>query len=142
MDAAREALNTLLGSFIGFAEQMLEQHGEFYPYAGAMKPSGEVVSIGHHDGDEKPPRIEALESLRGFLAAEAGAGRIDATALFYDCRVSVPDSDAITDAIAVELDHRSGSSLVCYLPYRLADGTLETGDIFANEGANAVFGAG
>jgi hypothetical protein len=42
MNAKADA-ETLLNAVMPFAERMLAEHGEFYPYGAAMKPDGEIV---------------------------------------------------------------------------------------------------
>jgi hypothetical protein len=39
---AREDLNSLLGTLFPFAQDMLANHGEFYPFGATMTPTGEI----------------------------------------------------------------------------------------------------
>ena len=43
---AKVDAETLLNSALPFAEKMLSEHGEFYPFGEAMKPDGQIVSVG------------------------------------------------------------------------------------------------
>jgi hypothetical protein len=49
-DDATDLMNMLLP----FAEKMLREHGEFYPYGGAMLPDGSMTMLGATDGNEHP----------------------------------------------------------------------------------------
>lgn len=51
---AHPDLNQLLNSLLPFAKRRLAEHGEFYPFGSTMKPDGEIVAVGVHDGDEHP----------------------------------------------------------------------------------------
>jgi|Deesub1362A_J573_1020465.scaffolds.fasta_scaffold05615_2 hypothetical protein len=48
----------LLNMVLPFAKQMLEKYGEFFPYGGVMKPSGEITPVTVHDGERLLPNLE------------------------------------------------------------------------------------
>lgn len=48
----------LMTSMLPFAQKMLRQHGEFFPYGGALDEHGAVVAVGATDGRE--PRVAAI----------------------------------------------------------------------------------
>ncbi len=118
---------------------MLTQHGEFFPYAMSMKPSGEIVSVAYYDGREQPPSQEMIGMLRDVLVADARAEKVKATAVVYDVRIRDPRTGQKTDAIAVALDHRDHYSVVVMFPYSLLDGKLTVGDPIAEIGQKAIF---
>jgi len=39
-------LDALLNNLLPFAERMLREHGEFYPFGGSITPDGRHISIG------------------------------------------------------------------------------------------------
>ncbi|QDF75530.1 MULTISPECIES: hypothetical protein [Shewanella] len=45
----------LMDAVLPLAEKLLTEHGEFFPYGGAMTPDGKIVSVAAYDGDEHPP---------------------------------------------------------------------------------------
>src|SRR5438309_3725635 len=55
---------TLMNSVLPFAERMLKEYGEFFPFGGAMRPSGEIVSVGGKTDQERPPSAEVIKLLR------------------------------------------------------------------------------
>jgi len=129
----------LMDSVLPFAEQMLVEYGEFIPYGGAMTSENEIVSVAGSDGVEQPKSTDIIELLKGGFKKEAASGNYKATALVYDVRIRSPETGEPSDAIAVALDHRSGYSVIVFLPYRLENGQLVYGVISAQAGENSVF---
>ena len=139
MEQGKAESQQLMNAVLPLAEQLLSQYGGFFPYGGAMTPSGEIISIAAYDGDERPPSSEVISMLqRGFISA-AQSGGYKATALVYDVRVPLPETGEKSDAIAIALDHESGYSVVVLLPYKLTEQELRFGRMFAQPGENVVF---
>ncbi len=129
----------LMNSVIPFAEQMLSSHGEFLPFGGAMRSSGELVSVAGYDGDERPQSSDVIRLIKeGFIEA-ARQGQFKATALVYDVRTVVPSTGNKSDAIAVSLNHRDSYSIVVIFPYKIDNGKLTVGDAFAQKGEADIF---
>ncbi len=122
-----------------FGQQMLEKHGEFYPYGGATTIDGKVISVGGYEGSEHPPSQNVIDLISSGFRAGAKAGTYKATGLFYDVRVIPPGTSEKTDAIAVALDHRDNYSVIVYFPYKITDGRVKMGAAFASPGENKVF---
>lgn len=130
----------LMNETIAFADQMLSEHGEFFPYGAAMTPNGEIVSVAGYEGSEQPPSQKLIDLLKGGFRQSASNGEYKATVIFYDVRVSMPDGVGKSDAIAAALDHREDYSVVVFFPYKLDGGEIQYGELFAQAGENAVFG--
>ena len=62
-----------------------------------------------------------------------------ATGIVYDVKTIPPGATEKTDAIAVRLDHQAGYSVVVMIPYRLVDGQLVKGAVFAVKGDASIF---
>jgi hypothetical protein len=140
MASPKSESEILLGAALPFAQKMLEQYGEFYPYGAAMEgEDGKIVSVAATTGAERPSPKELIELLRGAFHQGAREGKYRATALVYDALVVVPSSSEKSDAIAVALDHLGGYSVVVFLPYKLAEGRAVYGELFVQEGDNIVF---
>jgi hypothetical protein len=139
MTEAKHESESLMNAALPFAERMLQQHGEFFPYGAALDSSGKVVSVAGYDGRETPPSADVIRLLRQAFVSGAKGGKYRATALVYDVRVALPGSETKSDAIAVALDHKDGYSVVVYLPYRLEASKLVAGDMFAQKGAQEIF---
>jgi hypothetical protein len=98
---ASAEVDAMLNAALPFAQQMLEKHGEFYPYAVKRDPE-----LG-----DKPVSTEVLAVLYDGLSKQRESLR--ATAVVSDVRISSPAGDAIR----VEIEHREGAVLVALLPY-------------------------
>jgi hypothetical protein len=140
MTNAKSDAETLMNAVLPFAEKMLSEHSEFFPYGAAMKPDGEIVSVAGYDGREQPPSQEIIDLLNAELRKDVALGMYKATAVVYDVRVAPPGSKAKSDAIAVALDHRDDYSVVVLFPYSISNRTLNIGAPFAEEGAHEIFG--
>src|ERR1700730_12802808 len=124
MTDAKSDAETLMNAVLPFAEKMLEQHSEFFPYGAAMKPNGEIVNVAGYDGQEQPPSNEIIELIKTELRKDAAKGQYKATAIVYDVRVVPPGKANKSDAIAVALDHRDNYSVIVMFPYSLSHGKV------------------
>jgi hypothetical protein len=136
---AKEESETLMNAVLPMAEKLLEQHGEFFPFGAAMKPSGEIVDVAGYDGREHPPSADIIKLLESAFAKAAAAKQYKATALVYDVKVTPPSSNKKSDAIAVALDHVDKYSVVVFFPYELVNGKLHMGTVFSQKGADLIF---
>jgi hypothetical protein len=139
MDGARADCEALLNSVLPFAKQMLDQHGEFYPFGGAMQADGQLVSVASHEGKDDPAPADVIESLKDIFTAEAKDGKLKATALVYNVRVTLPSTGETSDAIAVSLDHRENYSVIVFFPYEIEGGSAIIGEAFAHAGTAEIF---
>ncbi len=137
---AKADCESLLSAVLPFAEQLLRERGEFFPYGGAMKANGELASVAGYDGREQPPSEDVIRLIRQGFVEGAKSGAYVATALVYDVRVTLPSSGQKSDAIAVSLNHRDGYSVVVLFPYQIKNGELQYGETIAQEGERNVFG--
>lgn len=129
-----------MNAVLPFTKEMLKRHGEFFPFGGTMSVFGEVAQMAGWTGDERPPSRQIIALLNGGFRDGAALGKYRATALVYDIRVVPPGGAQKQDAIAVNLDHRDGYSVVVVFPYTLSEaGELELKSPFASAGAAAIF---
>jgi hypothetical protein len=141
MGVAKEACETLMNAVLPFAVKCLSENGEFYPYGGVIRSSGEIAFEAAYDGEDHPPSLDLIKLLRAAFIEQAGRGKLLATAVVYDVTTTLPSSGQRSDAIAIDLDHRDNYSVTVYLPYELADAAPQFGEAFAKEGDFAVFRA-
>jgi len=108
---AQDDLDGLVGAALPFAEQMLDQHGEFFPYAVALDEVGEARMVAADpDSGEQPASLDVIATLVEGLQGERETLR--AVAIVSDVRLTE------SDAVRVELEHREGHALAVYLPYK------------------------
>jgi len=138
---AKSQTEHLLQALLPFAEQMLSEHGEFFPFAGALLPSGNIAPVTANDGREYPPSEDVIALLRVSLRERAETESFVASILVYDVRITPPEATGPTDAIAVELEHRSGYVAKLFFPYKLTDGNLKLEPPFGRPGVRTVFSA-
>jgi hypothetical protein len=136
---AKDDCNQLLNATLPFAEQMLRDHGEFFPFGAQMLPDGKIVSVAADDGEDHSRSQSLIDVLRAAFRAGAAEGDLLATALVYDVRVVPPGGSEKSDAIALNLDHRDNYSVRVFLPYTITDGQPIIGDAFANGGDYSIF---
>jgi hypothetical protein len=137
--AAKAGCEEIMNALVPFAQQMLEKHGEFFPFGGTMKNNGEITHTGGYDGRERPPSADIIRLLSDSFRSGARSGQYKATALVYDVRVFLPATGQKSDAVAVALDHRDNYSVVVYFPYQIKGGKVAFGDVFAKKGEANVF---
>ena len=137
---AKADAEKLLDSLLPFAEQMLQQHHEFFPFGAHMAPEGKITLDGASDGTEHPPSQELIELLRQAHQRDAKAQKLRACATIYDIRTIPPGRTEKQDAIAAAIDHVSGYSSVVIFPYSFdAAQKLRVEPPFAVEGAHDIF---
>ena len=136
----KEEVEELMNAVLPFAKKMLSEHGEFYPYGGAVNSNGEIIHMMSGDGDEHPPSQKLIDLLIESSRAQAKAGEYRATAIVFDVRVKPPNSDQKTDAIQINLDHADGLSIAVFLPYQVkGKGEVVYGEMFAQQGDAKIF---
>ena len=136
---AKDDCNQLLDATVPRAENLLREHGEFFPIGAQMLPSGEIVPVAAYAGEEQPPSQHLIDLLQISFKTRAYDSEIVATALVYDVSVTPPGSDRKSDAIAVNLDHRDNYSVTVFFPYVIASGEPALGEAFGNIGENPIF---
>lgn len=141
MKQAKTDCEALLNSVLPFAEQVLRKHGEFYPYGGAMRTDGQIISVGGDSGSEQPKSIELIELLKSAFIAAAQKGEYKATALVTNSSLTISSTGEKTDAIVVSLDHRDDYSVIVMFPYTITNGKLVMQAPIAQKGAGDVFRA-
>jgi hypothetical protein len=128
-----------MNALLPFGQQMLQKHGEFFPYGGTMTTAGEITSEAAYDGTEQPPSQKLIEMMTQAFRQKAAAGQIRAAGICYDVRTIPPGQTEKTDAICASLEHQSGQFVDVYLPYKKGwFGKIQFGQIFAAK-RNAQF---
>ena len=131
----------LLNLLLPFADKMLREHGEFYPFGGYMKPNGAIVEVGASDPDtDRPTSKDLIDILRSSFQELARRNECKAVALTFDVAVKLPNSDGKSDAIQVSLEHSEGYSAEVFFPYQLVESQVVYGEVFAQQGQADVIG--
>jgi hypothetical protein len=129
--AAEQVMTHLLDQ----ATRLLERHGEFYPIAGFLDSTGVFQLAAVFEGDDHPASERVIANLRALFLRTASLYRYRAIGLAYDVRAIPPGASTATDAVLVELEHRTGYRVNVYWPYtRTAGDRLTFGEPFALAG--------
>jgi hypothetical protein len=132
---AQDDLDGLVNAALPFAQQMLDECGEFYPYGVSLSDGREVRMIAGYGGGEQPTSAAVLETIVAGLRGDRETVR--AAALVANVRAN--DSDAVR----VELEHRDGHAIVVLLPYkrkRFGRG-IEYRELTASSGSRQIWEA-
>ena len=136
----RDEMDSLLDMLLQFAQQQLDKHGEFFPFAASIDSSGALAMVAVDLGDEHPASTDVIVSLYEVLARSAASGEIRAAGICADVRITPPESGDQTDAIRTSIEHAEGDPVEVFMPYakRRMRG-LQFGDLFAQAGTPRIF---
>lgn len=133
---AQKDLDGLLGAALGFAQQQLETHGEFFPYAAAIGSDGQAELVAAQpDDDEHPASADVIDACIAALISKRD--HLRAGAIVADVHVRELDSDAIR----VDLEHSEGHALTILLPHtpKRAGNGVDYGSIQAQPGQTQIW---
>jgi hypothetical protein len=134
-----DEIHELLNFLLPYAERMLSQDGEFYPYAAALGSDGELNAVGTDLDDDSPDVGAVLVALHEGLRERAAEGAIRASGIAADVTLTDPDSGETTDAVQVELDHADADAVDIFVPYETEAEGIKFGELVAAEGREPVF---
>lgn len=131
----QEDFDSLLDASVGFAKQLLDTQGEFYPYAAVVDGDGQLGMIGSDIGEEKPESAAVVSSLLGAIRAQ----RDDVRA--YALVAVVQERETGNDAVRVNLEHSDGLNFAVLLPFTTDGLGLENtyGDLRLGKSSAAVW---
>lgn len=108
--ATQEDLDALFELVLRFAEQMLGEHGEFFPFGASISNDGDAsLMAAGPDSGEAPRPDQLLATL--YEGARANAAAMRAVAFVTDVHADG------SDAVRVELEDLDGMALVVLVPY-------------------------
>jgi hypothetical protein len=136
----RGQLNELLNEAVEAACELLAEHGEFDPFALALRTDGEILHLDSDGGEVDAEGDAIIESLRGSLKERRA--ELIATAIVADVTLEDEDSEATTAAIAISMEHVVEEPVSCFLPYEIdAKSEVALADLVGEPGERHVFPA-
>ena len=139
-ERAEQELEQLLNAVIPLAQRMLARHGQFYPFAAAVRQDGKLTFIPNRDKKQPPPRQSLADRLREELIMGASNGEYRATGLCQDVSVNLSGAMGKSDAVLITIEHLNGRAMDVFLPYEAeADGEIVYGEVFASAADPVVF---
>ena len=137
----KQEVEKLMNELVPFAKKMLSERGDLYPFGGYIEIDGRIVHVGAEQaGTDQPKASDLFGFLKQAFQEKARNDECRATAILVDVRIIPPGSTQKCDAIQVSLDHRSGYSAEVFYPYRRENSGVVYGAIFAQRGAEEIFG--
>ena len=98
-----------------FAEKMLIEHKEYYPFGVAINKKGELIPVGYKDNETDMPKSQKIiEELRIHFQSELEKQEIRAYGITYDVLVNLDDLKEKSDAILIDITHRDSTNLPKY----------------------------
>lgn len=130
---AQTDLNKLMNALLPFAQQMLLEHGEFFPFGAIMNHSGEIKMISAFEGGEHPPSNALIDLYTQKFHQQVINGDIRSAGICYDTLTVPPGKTEKCDAICLSLEHQSGEAVEVFIPYtKEKTGKIQYFDIFAS----------
>lgn len=123
-ELVREDANELLNAGVSYAKRMLRKYGEFGPFGYRLNQDGDVVMERIAQQTMPPDAALLLNLLRQQLAEKAQRGGLSAAAMASNVTMSKASAEGYTDAIMIEIEHRSGYAVKAFVPYKITGGQL------------------
>ena len=137
-DAQAEA-EALVNAVLPHAEGMLIAHGELFPFGGTMTMDGDIAELAVGEEHRDSPVEVIVDALKSQLRSGADSNTYRATALVFPIQAELPGASGETDAVAIALDHKANFSVILFIPYALAEGSVEFGEAVAQQGEHDIF---
>jgi len=128
----KQEAELLIDGLRPLAEQLLCDRGAFSPYGGLLRVDGSIVHVSEASA--------TMATLRRQLRARVESGEARAAAIILDASVTPPGAGYESRAIRVRVQHRDSYCAEMFFPYRLHDGQLAFGQVFAHQCATHIFG--
>jgi hypothetical protein len=120
-DAGEDACSRLIEDALAAAKRLLEEEGQFRPFALTLSPGGETEILVPQSAEDDGGSEEDLEALRADLGAQAAAGDIAAAALAINVWVDADDPAKKSDAVIVFAEHTGGLALQATQRYAIEE---------------------
>lgn len=121
-EQTREDANELLNAGVAYAKRMLRKYGQFGPFGYRLNEEGALV-MEKIAQQEMPPDAAMLRNLLfDQLAEKIQRGHVSAAAMASNVSMAKPSEEGYSDAIMLEIEHRSGYAVKAFVPYRITGG--------------------
>jgi hypothetical protein len=107
-DTAEDECTRLIEEALAAAKRLLEEEGEFRPFALTLGAGGDTEIVLAQADDAGGTAEDDLAAIRRDLGAEARAGDIGAAAIALNAWIHAPDRSSKRDAVIVFAEHQDG----------------------------------
>ncbi|WP_396188508.1 hypothetical protein [Flavobacterium sp.] len=98
-----------------FANHMLIESKEYYPFGAFIDNNGELIPVGYKDNEtDMPESQKVISELTAHFEDDLRNNKIKAYGVTYDVRVQINDSGDKSDAILIDIVHRDSSEIPQY----------------------------
>ena len=106
-----------------FAEVMLNEGKEFYPFGAAIDNEGELIPVGYEDDEtDKPKSLNVIEVLTKHFQNDFQDNKIRAYGLTYDVQIKYKDQVITSDAVLIDIVLREAIDIpIYYFTYSFND---------------------
>ena len=122
MTNIKDDTQKLIDYAVDFANKLLTDYQEFYPFAATINLNGNIIMESCLDGDDHPLSQDLITIFEPLLDNQLENCERRAYSLTYDVKVQKDDTNYKTDAIAVKIKHAETTDItVYYFAYRLTE---------------------
>lgn len=137
-NSGQQELDSLLDDALHMALQLVAKHGSHMPFAMIVTPAGKLANIAADDRTVHDREV-LFTTVRTELTKTIQQQGVRSFALAHNVRYTRRDTGESSDAVRVQLEHISGMSVTCYLPYHISDGQPVPGEIVATDPTARLF---
>ena len=113
-------LENIIDYSIRFAQHMLTNGGEFYPFGTKVLSDGELVPVGIADEESDfPNSMKLIEKMNKVFKLQYEKEEIRAYSIVFDVYVQIDDQGDKSDAICIDIIHKEGDVPLYYFPYSI-----------------------
>ncbi|MDO6389775.1 hypothetical protein Q4E40_06530 [Pontibacter sp. BT731] len=115
-------IEKLISYSVEFAETLLLDSGEYYPFSSKIVTSGELTPVSFFDEEEYPDSQKIINGLTSVFEEALSKKEVRAYCIAYDVRVKNEKYNSATNAILVSIKHEDvEGKLTYYYPYVLGN---------------------
>ena len=119
-------------------ERLMEEYGEFYPIATAIKNDNEIVPVATYYEEEYPKAAELLEKLKEAFIAKKNDYK--ALVICFNGKMNHPDTGNKTDVIVfIAEDKENDLFYHFYYPYSITKKKIDFGEAWKSEKPKQIF---
>jgi hypothetical protein len=119
-------------------ERLMEEYGEFYPIATAIKNNDEIVPVATFYEEEYPKSAELLEKLKEVFIAKKKDYK--ALVICYNAKMIHPETGDKTDVIIfIAEDKENDLFYHFYYPYSIVNKAIDFGEPWKSEKGIEIF---
>ncbi len=140
-EEVRQDMDTLLNVLVPFAQKMIKEKGDFFPFGASMHINGKISPDGAYDNNLGQSQ-NLIDILKKSYQTQKQEDTLRASGICFDCKVNDPreNSKKKVDAIAVTFEHIKGIALIYYLPNNKGlFGKVKYGTAFACPTQKTIF---